>query len=517
MHSIAQKSCRLFAGIVLVLARIDSSAAPEKPKAEVDVILWFDTEDYLLPADDDASKRLAEMLTERGIRATFKLVGEKARVLEKRGRRDVIAALKKHDIGYHANFHSVHPTPSEYLAECGLLDGIGEFVRREGGGAADVRRIFGVKTLSCYGQPGSSWGAQTIAGLKQIGDAPRGVSCYGDEWNHVGLKGKPFWYAGALVVYDMAANWTRMDLHDPQAVEPAKKKVSDIAVRLRNESGGGLISIFYHPCEWVHREFWDGVNFRRGANPPRELWKPPPQRTAEETEAAFRRFGEYIDHIRAIPGVRFVTASDLPALYPDPVRAPGATENDLEEMLRRLTASGVTGVDFQVIENRAYSVADQFEILTLVVGELIAGKSSRFPVAAKGLLGPDGPAPAVREGTHLDWPAFRDATRDVLDFIKTHQRVPSRVFVGVDAVAPGDFLLGLASVCDFQRRQGRLPLPEGVTLGKNLELLPARRVAPDTPGIFGGWVIHKEGFRAPKILEVARLQAWTLKPAVRKN
>jgi hypothetical protein len=28
-------------------------------------------------------------------------------------------------------------------------------------------------------------------------------------------------------------------------------------------------------------------------------------------------------------------------------------------------------------------------------------------------------------------------------------------------------------------------------------------------------VIHREGFRAPKVLEVARWQAWTLKPAVR--
>src|SRR6185436_12826358 len=122
-----------------------------------------------LPADDDASKRLAELLTERKIRATFKLVGEKARVLEKRRRTDVIDALKKHDIGYHANFHSVHPTPTEYLAEAGLLDGIAEFVRREGGGAADVRRIFGVSALGCYGQPGSSWAAQTIAALPQIG------------------------------------------------------------------------------------------------------------------------------------------------------------------------------------------------------------------------------------------------------------------------------------------------------------------------------------------------------------
>src|SRR6266699_802351 len=190
---------------IAVLFRTGFAANPEPQPAagRVDLILWFDTEDYLLPADDDAAKRLAEMLTQKGVRATFKVVGEKARVLEKRGRADVIEALKKHDIGYHSNFHSVHPTPSEYLAECGLLDGMGEFVRREGGGAADVRRIFGVETLACYGQPGSSWGAQAIAALPQIGVAPHGVPCYVDEGTHIGLEGKPFWYAGALNVYHM--------------------------------------------------------------------------------------------------------------------------------------------------------------------------------------------------------------------------------------------------------------------------------------------------------------------------
>src|SRR5207244_4567363 len=134
--------------------------------------------------------------------------------------------------------------------------------------------------------------------------------------------------------FHMAPNYTRMELHDPAAVEPAKKKVSEIAERLRAQ-GGGLISIFYHPCEWVHREFWDGVNFARGANPPREQWKAPPQRPSEETEAAFQRFGEYVDHIRGIPGVKWVTASDLPLLYPDTIRAEGVTETDLNELAQR--------------------------------------------------------------------------------------------------------------------------------------------------------------------------------------
>ena len=494
-----------------------STGAAGKPNAPVSVILWFDTEDYLLPADDDACKRLADMLTEHKIRATFKLVGEKARVLEKRGRRDVIRALKKHDIGYHANLHSAHPTPSEYLAECGWLDGVDEFVRREGEGAADVRRIFSVKTLVCYGQPGSSWGAQTIGGLRRIGVAPHGIPCYVDEGSHVGLNEKPFWYAGALMVYHMGQNYTRMELHNSDAVQPAKEKVSAIAARLRAE-GGGLISIFYHPCEWVHQEFWDGVNFRRGANPPRELWKPPPQRSAEETDGAFRRFGEYIEHIQSIPGVRFVTAGELPLLYPDVAHTSGASEQDLAQLAERLAGREATNLDFRVMGDRAYSVADQFELLTLAIGKLIMeARNPQFPLALNGILGPEAAPPVSKDDTAIAWPAFRDATLDVLRFIKTEHRVPSRVFIGADSVPPADFIKALASVFIFYQKNGKLPESEAVMLGKNLSIKPAQHIAQDTPNLFGGWIIHKEGFRAPKILDIARLQAWTLKPAIRKN
>ncbi len=488
--------------------------AAENPAApRINVILWFDTEDYLLPADDDAAKRLAGLLTARGVRATFKVVGEKARTLARRGRTDVIAALQKHSIGYHANYHSVHPTPTEYLADCGMLDGVAEFIRREGGGAADVRRIFDVPTLACYGQPGSSWAPQAMEGLGPIGVAPSGVPCYVDEGTHVGLNQKPFWFANTLTVYHMGENYTRMELHDPAAVEPAMQTFSAIASRLAKVDGGGLISIFYHPCEWVHQEFWDGVNFAHGHNPPREQWKAPPQRPAAETEAAFERFGRYIDHIRRVPGVRFVTASDLPALYPDQVRGEGATERELTTLAARILNRATNGVDFQMVNGKAFSVADQFELLSLAVGRLIDGQPLQFPIAARGLFGPVNPPPAPLERDHLDWFAFRDATRDARDFILTQRRIPSRVFIGANAAPPADFLVALASAYTRQRETGNLPEAAGVNLGQGVALAPAQYVARDTPKVFGDWVIHTVGFRAPKLLDLARLEAWSLKPA----
>lgn len=519
MNALAMKTRSPFDLLCLVallglLASADGCRliAAETTTAPVNVILWFDTEDYLLPADDDATRRLAELLTERGIRATFKVVGEKARVLERRGRQDVIAALKQHDIGYHSDFHSVHPTPTEYLAECGWLDGIAEFVRREGGGAADVRRIFGVPTLACYGQPGSSWAPQAIAALRQIGVAPRGVPCYVDEDAHVRLDGKPFWYAGALNVFGMNPNLARMELHDPAAVEPAKQKVSAIAERLRGE-GGGLISIFYHPCEWVHLEFWDSVNFARGANPPREQWKAPRQRPAAETEAAFKRFADYVDYIRALPGMHWVTASDLPVLYPDLVRSAGAAEADLDELAQRINHRSAGGVDYQRLGPRVYSVADQFELLTLALSDVLAGRPPAFPLKAGGLFGPAAPPPPAPALTNLDGFAFRDALHDVHNFIQVERRVPARVFVGAEAVPPADFLAAMAAAWNLHRQHDGPLVGQTVLLGREVRVLPERHIAKDTAELFGGWVIHRTGFRAPQLMELARLQAWTLKPA----
>src|SRR6476620_5004856 len=112
--------------VALLLLAVPARAADA---AKVYVILWFDTEDYILPASDDAALHVADWLSREGIRATFKVVGEKARTLERRGRTDVIAALKKHEIGYHSNYHSTQPSPAMYLSTLGWDEGVGDFDR----------------------------------------------------------------------------------------------------------------------------------------------------------------------------------------------------------------------------------------------------------------------------------------------------------------------------------------------------------------------------------------------------
>src|SRR3954453_42720 len=112
--------------LVFLLSFLLSAMWPLSAASGVYVVLWFDTEDYIEPAADDAALRIAKDLTAEGVKATFKVVGEKARVLQQRGRRDVIQALSRHAIGYHSNWHSVHPAPAEYLVRMGFLDGAEE-------------------------------------------------------------------------------------------------------------------------------------------------------------------------------------------------------------------------------------------------------------------------------------------------------------------------------------------------------------------------------------------------------
>jgi hypothetical protein len=74
----------------------------------------------------------------------------------------------------------------------------------------------------------------------------------------------------------------------------------------------------------------------------------------------------------------------------------------------------------------------------------------------------------------------------------------------------------MAEVYAFHTREHRLP--EGMSFDLRKRTVGSTRyVAEDTPDLFGGWIIHKEGFRAPKLMELARLQAWTLKPAIRED
>ena len=59
------------------------------------------------------------------------------------------------------------------------------------------------------------------------------------------------------------------------------------------------------------------------------------------------------------------------------------------------------------------------------------------------------------------------------------------------------------------------PAPQTVEV-RPARLAAAKYVANDGPNLWG-WVIFPRGFRAPAMMELAKRQAWTIKPAVRHD
>jgi hypothetical protein len=470
--------------------------------APVYVTLWFDTEDYILPQSDDAAKRLAETLTNLGVKGTFKMVGEKARVLRQRGRTDVIAALQKHDIGYHTDWHSRPPTVSVYQQNAGWDDGIAEFLRREKSGAEDVKRIFGV-TPACYGQPGGAWAPQAYPALRTLG-----IHVYLDEAEHVGLDGQPFYYGGMLNVFNMDSAVMRMELDGPDNLSRAREQFQKACEMLRAK-GGGTISIYYHPCEFVHAQFWDGVNFSHGNNPPRSEWKLPPTKPAAQAEKGFSDFEQYIRFVKGQPGVRFVTATELKQLYAD-----GAVGHQFTRAEVTKLAQGVrSGITFQRMDNIAVSAADVLSLLTGAVADFTKTGALPQSVMISALDGPArtfvvsgrGAPPAT-----MPWSAFSETVVDVAGFCQNQSQVPSEVWIGSYSIPPETYLATLAGAVEELARTSRAPAEVRIVSGT---LAAEKYVAKDTPGLWR-WPIFPDGFHAPAIMELGRLQAWTLKPAI---
>jgi hypothetical protein len=442
-------------------------------QAKTFVILWFDTEDYIDPISDDAALRIAQDLNQMGVRATFKVVGEKARTLETRQRQDVIEALAKHCIGYHSNWHSIQPTPAVYEEHLGLLEGAAEFMRREHGGFEDISRIFGVAP-ACYGQPGNSWAPQSNIALRHLG-----IHVYLDAGNQIGLNDQPFWYGGLLYVYEMGPYQIRAEL-DHQTPQAARFQKFDEAVRHLSQSGGGLISTYYHPTEFEHTEFWDAANFAEGRVKDRQDWIAPKRRSHEDAERCFAILHAYVTHMRETPGVQFIAADDLLRLYANPIAPPV----DRFTLARHFKES----INYLSTDSGDLSAADIFlELLGLPAHYV------------------DGPvAPGATSYTEHTIPAFLfDASvRDVASFIETNDRLPSEVFLGSQTLSLADFA---ATLAEHLLSPGPIRVVHG-NLGFE------QYISKDAKKSFS-WPIHPKNFAPSTLLDVAKLQAWTLKPA----
>jgi hypothetical protein len=110
----------------------------------------------------------------------------------------------------------------------------------------------------------------------------------------------------------------------------------------------------------------------------------------------------------------------------------------------------------------------------------------------------------------VPWSQFSRTVLDVAGFLEKNNQIPNVVWLGSTPVAPESYLVALAQTA--RALLATSALPDSVTL-RPAHLAAARYVADDSPSLWG-WVIFPEGFDAPQLMMLAKLQAWTLKPAM---
>ena len=188
--------------------------------------------------------------------------------------------------------------------------------------------------------------------------------------------------------------------------------------------------------------------------------------------------------------------------------------------MRELAAKAAASARLDVLrdrDGRLVSPAEQLSLFVRFLARSIEEKTVPPRVEVTDVLGPSERPPATEVA---DLPSarlprraprrLRPAGRAATDAI--------RVFAGAKKIAPADFLRAAASVASAVAGAGpgaEPTFPDTVAVPSGTVLATERFVAEDTPELFGDWIIHAEGFRAPRIVEVAKLQAWTLKPAER--
>ncbi len=207
----------------------------------------------------------------------------------------------------------------------------------------------------------------------------------------------------------------------------------------------------------------------------------PHRRTTEDAERCYRILSDYVEHAKKIPGVRFITANDLLHIYSSPL----PPEVDVNTLARHFQQ----GITFLSVSAGDLSAADVLLQLLHMPPDYVDGPTFR------GIT-------TYRQTEIPEW-LFKGTVQDVRAFIGANHRLPSEVWVGSQTLSLADFAVTLA---------GHTLSPGGPVRVMQGKLDFEKYFSSDAAAAFS-WPIHPKGFAPTALLELARLQGWTLKPA----
>jgi hypothetical protein len=463
------------------------------------VYICIDVEDIVHPESDDIALDIANLLADTGVVASMYVVGEKARLWEQRGRRDVIAAVGQHDVGLHTDHHSIHPTVSEYLADKNWQDGLDEAIRQEEPGVRDLTRIFR-RYPSSWATSGASWAPQISAATRLMG-IPAHV------YSHVRAGGSgACWFGGQLCYPDIAAFPGDEDAYSDDGAFAAGLPSLLEEVTNAKRYGHQCLGIFgAHPTRLRYKDFWDNLNFNRGKNTPASAYTFAPRRTDAEYQTSLRNLQRMILAIRDLPGVKLTSTCTLNRQLAEE-NHPIPWHEVLQIAQATLDSPSIS------VESPLASAAQTLDLLARATLRLATAAPPAY-MPLRTVLGPVDSPPTLERAVVIELAAGVVLCETLVAQIAQTGHLPTSVSAAEVAVGPGGLLRGIA---DALLRLERGAKSERFTFTPGVEE-PEAAVHLAQEGIYGmlpGWPPHTPDLRLDKLALHTRLQCWSLKPAV---
>ena len=413
------------------------------------------------------------------------VMGESARLWEQRGRRDVIEALKRHHLAFHSTWHSIHPTTVEICLDKDFAQGMDALWEWDRQGWADTERILG-RPLLGWTRTGNSWCPSVVGLMGRMGRA--------FAYSQVKLPGHNVcWYANCLNFYFDG----RFGGFDGAFYDDAifAQRLAHVQRQLEeyihsDRRGAEWLNFFFcHPTRAISTAFWDGVNFAKGANPPRSEWKPAPQHPPSLIPTLQANYRRLCDYLRTEDRLEIVGLGDLIRRF-DGQRA-FASHAELLEIAQRIAD------ERQVLFTDFFTAG---EILLLLCQAAVSPQQRYVRPTIYGPL----IMPPVSPAGELDAEAVKAAAISVLEAAKTGY-LPASVVVAGRSLGLGTYFVALAEAI----------LGHAQVSGPSDTFYPAAAedIAQEVATVLPDWIIHPDNMDLRLLLEQTRLQCWTLKPA----
>lgn len=460
------------------------------------VSLCFDVEDYTTPEEyhiDEIPKWLAEVMTEEGVTGTFLVIGEKARSLRDRGRRDVIEAMAKHEIGLHTNFGSHHPTVCEAVQGMGFTEAVELLAGREEPGMRDLAEVFGKEVSLCsrhggthaapYCRVAARWGKPWLYAATECMD--QGIS----------------WFVGGLSF----ANWIAISERfypDPKAVE-ARLAEWERLLGERVARNAHWTGIFMgHPLMYKCLQFNDALNFPDGKNLPELSGKVrvPEMVSEEEVERAKEGFRQVVCWIRDHKDLEIVPVGEVAQRFGR--KRTSATRSELlgaaREAADAMRLHGTISIAQAMLGWAKMLVADG-EVGEVELGEPLGPVSEPLRYCTGDRLGPE-QVEALAQG--------------LVRHVEATGHIPHELMVGDVQLGAGGIYHVLAEAALLYHGASA---GAGQKSGIKLEHLYARypgeayKLNAQVASDLLGWPIHDVNMKTDNLTRDFRLQSYTLR------